>query len=176
MVAIKGEPFLSGMHPSPEFLSKALAQKDLRLLEILSPRSDLLCTHTAASNLACIMPRCHQQMLQNGGFKSAVDKFTESAVRQCESAGVERLLQMWHCTAERSWPDSCHMLLRTVRRPRSCLSTALQLSSVPSQVQLCQQCLQSSKQPALQQKTCLRGRLRKLSSLSACCCERYHGC
>ena len=31
-------------------------------------------------------------MLQNGGFKSAVDKFTESAVRQCESAGVELVI------------------------------------------------------------------------------------
>ena len=38
VVAIKGEPFLSGMHPSAASLCKVLAQKDLRLLEVLSPR------------------------------------------------------------------------------------------------------------------------------------------
>lgn len=45
MVAIKGEPFLSGLHPSPASLSKTFAQHNLRLLEVLSPRSDLVkCT------------------------------------------------------------------------------------------------------------------------------------
>ena len=37
VVAIKGEPFLSGMHPSSAFLSKMFSQQDLQLLEVLSP-------------------------------------------------------------------------------------------------------------------------------------------
>lgn len=44
VVAIKGEPFLSGMHPSAACLCKTLAQQDLRLREVLSPRSDFSCT------------------------------------------------------------------------------------------------------------------------------------
>ncbi|KAL3147587.1 hypothetical protein ABBQ38_014640 [Trebouxia sp. C0009 RCD-2024] len=41
VVAIKGEPFLSGMHPSAACLCKTLAQQDLRLREVLSPREIL---------------------------------------------------------------------------------------------------------------------------------------
>lgn len=45
VVAIKGEPFLSGLHPSSVSLSKMFAQQNLRLLEVLSPRSELVkCT------------------------------------------------------------------------------------------------------------------------------------
>ena len=49
---MKGEPFLSGMHPSPASLSKMFAQQNLRLLEVLSPRSDFVQAHQALKLLA----------------------------------------------------------------------------------------------------------------------------
>ena len=49
---MKGEPFLSGIHSSPASLSKLFAQQDLRLLEVLSPRSDFVQAHQDLSVLA----------------------------------------------------------------------------------------------------------------------------
>lgn len=90
-----------------------------------------------------------------------------SAVNSTSQQASSYLLQTWRCCAGRFWPSFCHMCLGPVRRLRSCPSTALQLCSVPSQVQLCQQCLQPSKQPPLQRKTCSCSQLQKLSNLSA---------
>ena len=80
------------------------------------------------------------------------------------------------CCAERSWPSICHMLLGMSSRPRSCLSTALQRCSVPSQVQPYQQCLQPNKQLMFQQKNCLCSQLQQLSNLfmSECYFHRQH--
>ena len=38
VVAVKGEPFLSGMDPSPASLSKQFAQHGMSLVTLLNPR------------------------------------------------------------------------------------------------------------------------------------------